>query len=195
MDKVLIKGNGDGLVRVEQEPIHEKVAIENFLGIPLPNKIVLPDGGFVLLDSDRLGERVLEQKPFFLIERAVGIGTDYVLAVAAITEKHCAGHFPGRPVVPLIRMCEAAAQAGVIVVALSCGRDHVPIACGSASSKALTRKFIEPPVTLLIEARKVDERFGAFFIVDSKMYAEGIGVAQLKGIEYLIPPRSRISST
>lgn len=169
-----------------------KAEIENFLGVPLPQKFVLPEASVKLLDLSDLEELLLERRPFFLIDKAVVIGKDLAFGVTTITPAQCAGHFPGHPIVPLIRMCEATAQAGVVLVAANVASDHSPIAIGSGSSEALTKSFVEPPVTLLIEVKKISEKFGALFVVEGKIYVNGNEVAQLKGIKYLAPHKSKI---
>lgn len=169
-----------------------KLEIENFLGVPLPPKLILPEAPVRVLDKPDLESLLLERKPFFLVDKAVVIGKELAFAVVTINPEQCAGHFPGRPIVPLIRMCEATAQTGVILVAANVASDHAPIAIGSGSSEALTKSFVEPPVTLLIEVKKISEKFGALFVIEGKIYVKGDEVAQLKGIKYLAPHKSKV---
>ena len=102
------------------------------------------------------------------------------------------GHFPGHPVVPLIRMCEATAQTGMILVALNAGKDVIPVAVASGESKTLTKRFTEPPVSLLIEARKVKERAGILYVVNGKIHANGEEIAFLDGIKYMLPHKGHV---
>ena len=163
-----------------------RAEVEKFLGLKVPEKLLADLNGDEVkyLASKDLEDLLLERKPFFLVDKAVGIGKNCVLGIVNIATIQCAGHFPGRPIVPLIRMCEATAQTGVILVGLNTSHDQAPIAIGAGPSKALTRTFIEPPVTLLIAVTKIAEKFGALFIVDGKIFVDEKAVAKLSKIEY-----------
>jgi 3-hydroxyacyl-[acyl-carrier-protein] dehydratase len=55
--------------------------------------------------------------PFLLLDEVIELepGTR-VLARKTITEADCAGHFPGNPIMPGLKMVEALAQAGAVAV-------------------------------------------------------------------------------
>jgi 3-hydroxymyristoyl/3-hydroxydecanoyl-(acyl carrier protein) dehydratase len=113
----------------------------------------------------------------------------------SISEEKCKGHFPTRPIVPLIRICETVAQTGVVLVACNTGPMQVPIAVGAGEAKALTRTFIEPPVSLLIVVQLKEQKFGSLFVLDSRIFVGDEEVGQLKGIKYLCPARDKVVSS
>jgi hypothetical protein len=101
----------------EVEDSARRQEVEAFLGVPLPEDELLCAGEALrFLHEIDMEDLVLEPAPFFFIERAVAIGQHTVLGLAHMTAEGSAGHFPRKSIVPLIELCKAMAQTGIMLV-------------------------------------------------------------------------------
>ncbi len=166
--------------------------IEEFLGVPVPTEVqelAREDDRF--LDQTALEDLMLERPPFFFIERAVTFADQTVLAVARMTVERCGGHFPNRPIVPLIELCKAMAQAGIILVSLKAAEHEAPIAIGSGNSKAIAKELIAAPADVLIKATLDTSRLKLHFVSGSAFVA-GRKIGTLANIVYTLIPKTQL---
>jgi len=89
--------------------------------------------------------------PFLLIDEVVELepGTR-VVATRTVTEEDCAGHFPGNPIMPGVKMVEALAQAGAVAV-LSQDENRGKLALFAGIDDVRFKRVVRPGERLTLE--------------------------------------------
>jgi 3-hydroxymyristoyl/3-hydroxydecanoyl-(acyl carrier protein) dehydratase len=159
------------------------------------------------LDQEGMLSFVREKQPFFLPESAMIVvgekGGGSIQTITKVEEKHALGHFPGFPVVPLIRMCEIGAQSGLVLAAYiyhdgdpARRNKYVPLAVGCGQSKATYHDVVTAPCTLTVQGILTKED-GIKFEVDLTFLADmndgqgQVKVGYLNSVEYIIMPAKK----
>jgi 3-hydroxyacyl-[acyl-carrier-protein] dehydratase len=69
------------------------------------------------LGRDEIEQILPHRPPFLLLDEVLELDPGVrVVARKRVTEEDCAGHFPGNPIMPGVKMIEALAQAGAVAV-------------------------------------------------------------------------------
>ena len=89
--------------------------------------------------------------PFLLIDEVVELEPGArVVARKTVTEADCAGHFPGNPIMPGVKMVEALAQTGAVAV-LSEEANRGRIALFAGIDDVRFKRIVRPGEVLTLE--------------------------------------------
>ena len=89
--------------------------------------------------------------PFLLIDEVVELEPgERVVATKPVTEGDCAGHFPGNPIMPGVKMVEALAQAGAVAV-LSQDENRGKLALFAGIDDVRFKRVVRPGERLMLE--------------------------------------------
>ncbi len=96
------------------------------------------------------------------------------------------GHYPDYPLVPGVILCEAAMQAGAVLLSETVrGAEGVPVA--GRLSDVKFKKMVRPGDTIEIETR-LNERVASAFFLSSKVICDGKTAATLDFVVTLAKP-------
>jgi len=97
-------------------------------------------------------EKILPHRPpFLLIDEVVELEAGArVLARKTVTEEDCAGHFPGNPIMPGVKMVEALAQCGAVAV-LSQPENRGRLALFAGIDDVRFKRIVRPGDELTLE--------------------------------------------
>jgi 3-hydroxyacyl-[acyl-carrier-protein] dehydratase len=103
------------------------------------------------LDKAEIEKILPHRDPFLLLDEVIELDPGArVVARKTVTEEDCAGHFPGNPIMPGVKMVEALAQAGAVAV-LSLEENRGKLALFAGIDGVRFKRVVRPGDTLLLE--------------------------------------------
>ena len=97
---------------------------------------------------DEIEQILPHRDPFLLLDEVIELEPGaHVVARKRVTDEDCAGHFPGNPIMPGVKMVEALAQAGAVAV-LSEEENRGRIALFAGIDDCRFKRIVEPGDTL-----------------------------------------------
>lgn len=188
MNEHLMSANTDTEILTRVDP---RERMEEFLGAKLPVDFTGAEAvNARLLNRENIGSLILERPPFMWIDcAAITDGGNVIWGAATMTEEMSDGHFPGRPIVPLIHLCKCIAQTGIIASALQGSLNYAPLGDESGTSKALAKDLIDAPARVLTKVWLTTPFLERICLLAGVVYYEGALVGELKGMTYKLVPR------
>ncbi len=118
------------------------------------------------MSRQRIYQAIPHREPFLLVDEILEQDPRRIVCTKTFTGKEdfFAGHYPGCPVVPGVLLCEAAMQAGAILLAdhLAAVPGRVPVA--TRMNDVRFKRLVLPGDTVRLEVELVDRLADAFFL-------------------------------
>lgn len=127
------------------------------------------------MSREQILKAIPHREPFLLVDEIVEWTESRIVCTKTFSgeEDFFAGHYPGSPLVPGVLLCEAAMQAGAILLSRFMAEEaagKVPVATRMNDVKF--KRMVKPGETLLLEAELV-ERVSTAFFLKAKVTVEG----------------------
>lgn len=110
-------------------------------------------------------DAIPHREPFLLVDAIVEQQPDRIVCEKTFTgrEDFFAGHYPGRPLAPGVLLCEAAMQAGAILLASRLPAEgRVPVV--TRMNDVRFKRIVHPGETIRMEVDLVERLAEAFFL-------------------------------
>jgi 3-hydroxyacyl-[acyl-carrier-protein] dehydratase len=111
-------------------------------------------------------DAIPHREPFLLVDEILQRSDSAIVCAKRFTgqEDFFAGHYPGRPLVPGVLLCEAAMQAGAILLSgqLAGAQGKLPVA--TRINDVRFKRMVRPGETIHMEVELVERLADAFFL-------------------------------
>jgi len=129
------------------------------------------------MTRDKILQAIPHRDPFLLVDEIVEQSETRIVCTKTFSgrEDFFAGHYPGYPLVPGVLLCEAAMQAGAVLLSRRLAdemRGRVPVA--TRMNDVRFKRMVRPGETIRMEVELVERLADAFFLkakstVDGKL--------------------------
>jgi 3-hydroxyacyl-[acyl-carrier-protein] dehydratase len=140
------------------------------------------------MSREEIEAAIPHRSPMLLLDEIVQRGDDVIVCRKTFhaDEFFFQGHYPEYPLVPGVILCEAAMQAGAVLLSgIAPSGEGVPVA--GRLSDVKFKKMVRPGDTIEIETR-LNERMGGAFFLSSKITSGGKTSATLDFVVTLAKP-------
>ena len=128
------------------------------------------------MSKERIYRAIPHREPFLLVDEIVDWQENRIECLKTFTgeEEFFAGHYPGFPLVPGVLLCEAAMQAGAILLSKHLAELEGKVPVATRLNDVRLKRMVRPGETLRMEVELVEQLSRAFFLkakvtVDGKL--------------------------
>jgi 3-hydroxyacyl-[acyl-carrier-protein] dehydratase len=124
------------------------------------------NGSSYIMTLEAIKAAIPHREPFLLLDEIVEQEENSIVCRKTFTgeEFWYAGHYPSFPITPGVLLCEAAMQAGAVLLSkkIDASGDAVPVA--TRANNVQFKRMVRPGDTVLIETQFVEKLANAFFM-------------------------------
>jgi 3-hydroxyacyl-[acyl-carrier-protein] dehydratase len=130
------------------------------------------------MPSQQILDAIPHRPPMLLVDEVVEWEAEHIVCRKTFQpeEWFFQGHYPDYPLVPGVILCEAAMQAGAVLLSKVPKSEGVPVA--GRLNDVKFKRMIRPGDTVLLDVM-LDERMGDAFFLSAKVLCEGKPAATL----------------
>lgn len=133
------------------------------------------------MSIQEIHDSIPHREPFLLVDKIVERSEDRIVCRKTFREDEWfyAGHYPAFPITPGVLLCEAAMQAGAILLSQheSPSEGDIPVAAGLNNVRF--RRMVKPGDTIEIEV-KLTNRVSKAWFLSGRVYCGGELAARLE---------------
>lgn len=126
------------------------------------------------MDREDILKAIPHREPFLFVDEIAEWNESSIRCTKRFSGKEdfFAGHYPGAPLVPGVLLCEAAMQAGAILLSRHLGEKpgHVPVA--TRMNDVRFKRIVRPGETIQLEV-ELTERLADAFFLKAKVSVDG----------------------
>ena len=118
------------------------------------------------MSRQQILDAIPHRDPFLLVDEIIEWTDSRIVCTKTFSgdEDFFAGHYPGYPLVPGVLLCEAAMQAGAVLLSrhLAEAGGRVPVA--TRMNDVRFKRMVRPGETIRMEVELIEQLAGAFFL-------------------------------
>ena len=139
------------------------------------------------MSRQQILDAIPHRPPMLLVDEVVEWETEHIVCRKTFTadEFFFQGHYPDYPLVPGVILCEAAMQAGAVLLSKHVTAGGVPVA--GRLNDVKFKRMVRPGDTVQLDVT-LDERMGDAFFLSAKVLCDGKPAATLSFAVTLAKP-------
>ena len=118
------------------------------------------------MSRQQIYDAIPHREPFLLVDEIVDWADSRIVATKVFSgeEDFFAGHYPGRPLVPGVLLCEAAMQCGAILLSRHLAKAHGKVPVATRMGDVRFKRMVRPGETIRMEVELTEQLADAFFL-------------------------------